>query len=65
MPERVVVEVCGLSVHYREKLATNYTIVLVTHNLPQAKRVSDQTAFFNNREADVDGTEVRWGELLR
>ena len=33
-----------------EELATelkkNYTIVIVTHNMQQATRVSDQTAFF-------------------
>ena len=29
------------------ELKTNYTIVIVTHNMQQAARVSDQTAFFN------------------
>ncbi|WP_017593218.1 phosphate ABC transporter ATP-binding protein PstB [Nocardiopsis potens] len=29
------------------KLKENYTIVIVTHNMQQAARVSDQTAFFN------------------
>ncbi|GAA2278651.1 phosphate ABC transporter ATP-binding protein PstB [Actinomadura sp. NPDC048955] len=30
-----------------EKLKTQYTIVIVTHNMQQAARVSDRTAFFN------------------
>ena len=29
------------------ELKTDYTIVIVTHNMQQAARVSDQTAFFN------------------
>ena len=29
-----------------EKLRDNYTVVLVTHNMQQAARVSDFTAFF-------------------
>jgi phosphate transport system ATP-binding protein len=29
-----------------ETLADRYTIVIVTHNMQQAGRVSDQTAFF-------------------
>ena len=28
------------------ELRANYTIVIVTHNMQQASRVSDQTAFF-------------------
>lgn len=28
------------------ELKSNYTIVIVTHNMQQAARVSDQTAFF-------------------
>ena len=31
--------------------ATEYTIVIVTHNMQQASRVSDRTAFFN-----IEGT---------
>jgi len=34
-----------------EELKTEYTIVIVTHNMQQASRVSDKTAFFN-----IDGT---------
>jgi phosphate transport system ATP-binding protein len=30
-----------------EELKTDYTIVIVTHNMQQASRVSDKTAFFN------------------
>lgn len=30
-----------------EQLKENYTIVIVTHNMQQASRVSDKTAFFN------------------
>ena len=33
------------------ELKTSYTIVIVTHNMQQAARVSDRTAFFN-----IDGT---------
>ena len=29
-----------------EELASEYTIVIVTHNMQQAVRISDQTAFF-------------------
>jgi len=32
------------------QMKSSYTIVIVTHNLPQAARVSDQTAFFFNGE---------------
>ena len=30
-----------------EELKSEYTIVIVTHNMQQASRVSDRTAFFN------------------
>lgn len=33
-----------------EELKTNYTIVMVTHNMQQATRVSDKTAFFLSGE---------------
>lgn len=46
------------------KLKQDYTIVIVTHNMQQAARVSDQTAFFNleavgkpGRLIEIDGTE--------
>jgi len=30
-----------------EEMKVDYTIVIVTHNMQQASRVSDRTAFFN------------------
>ena len=46
------------------ELKQDYTIVIVTHNMQQAARVSDQTAFFNleatgkpGRLVEVDDTE--------
>jgi phosphate transport system ATP-binding protein len=30
-----------------KNLAENYTIIIVTHNMQQATRVADYTAFFN------------------
>jgi phosphate transport system ATP-binding protein len=45
-------------------LVSNYTIIIVTHNMQQAQRVSDYTAFFNIRKAELDGKETRWGELV-
>jgi phosphate transport system ATP-binding protein len=33
-----------------KELARNYTIVIVTHNMQQAARVSDQTCFFSINE---------------
>ncbi len=46
-------------------LAATYTIVIVTHNMQQAVRVSDYTAFFNVRKrTKEDGSETRWGELV-
>ncbi len=44
-----------------QELVTDYTIVIVTHNMQQAARVSDRTAFFT---ADVDEKEVRHGRLV-
>ena len=46
------------------ELQSEYTIVIVTHNMQQAQRASDFTAFFNIRKTMVDGHEVRWGELV-
>ena len=43
------------------ELAEDYTIVIVTHNMQQAARVSDRTAFFT---AEVDGKNVRHGRLV-
>jgi phosphate transport system ATP-binding protein len=44
-----------------EQLATDYTIIIVTHNMQQAARVSDRTAFFT---ADVDEAGERHGRLV-
>jgi phosphate transport system ATP-binding protein len=41
-------------------LAENYTIIVVTHNMQQAARVSDQTAFFMMDE-DRAGYLVEYG----
>ncbi len=47
------------------ELAKEYTIIIVTHNMQQAIRVSDYTAFFNVRKkTKEDGSETRWGELV-
>ena len=47
-----------------QELKRNYTIVIVTHNMQQASRASDQTAFFNlektgdpGRLVEIDETE--------
>ena len=45
-------------------LVHDYTIVIVTHNMQQAVRVSDFTAFFNIRKREQNGVELRWGELV-
>ena len=42
-------------------LAEEFTIIIVTHNMQQAARVSDRTAFFT---ADVDDKGVRHGRLV-
>ena len=46
------------------KLAQNYTIIVVTHNMQQAARVSDYTAFFNMKE-DRAGYLVEYGPTKR
>nr|WP_232072761.1 phosphate ABC transporter ATP-binding protein PstB [Phytohabitans flavus] len=43
------------------ELAKSYTIVIVTHNMQQAARVSHFTAFFT---AEVDEKQVRHGRLV-
>jgi phosphate transport system ATP-binding protein len=43
------------------ELAENYTIVIVTHNMQQAARVSHYTAFFT---AEADDRGVRYGRLV-
>ncbi len=47
------------------ELVKKYTIVIVTHNMQQAQRVADMTAFFSIRkEALSDGKDRRWGVLV-
>lgn len=42
-----------------EQLKENYTIIIVTHNMQQAHRISDRTAFFLEGEVvEFDRTEV-------
>ncbi|WP_017572951.1 phosphate ABC transporter ATP-binding protein PstB [Nocardiopsis halotolerans] len=43
------------------ELASDYTIVIVTHNMQQAARVSDRTAFFT---AAMDDRGDRYGSLV-
>jgi phosphate transport system ATP-binding protein len=43
------------------QLARTYTIVIVTHNMQQAARISHATAFFT---AEVDERQVRHGRLV-
>jgi phosphate transport system ATP-binding protein len=45
------------------ELRTNYTIVIVTHNMQQASRVSDETAFFTMGE-DRAGYLVEMGHTI-
>ena len=47
----------------REELS-EYTIVIVTHNMQQAQRASDYTCFFNIRKRMENDMEIRWGELV-
>ena len=44
-----------------QELKEEYTIIIVTHNMQQAARVSDRTAFFN---VDVDESGQRTGRLV-
>jgi phosphate transport system ATP-binding protein len=45
-----------------EDLRQDYTIIIVTHNMQQAARVADRTAFFTAKAAE--GTGDRTGELV-
>jgi phosphate transport system ATP-binding protein len=47
------------------QLKEDFTIVIVTHNMQQAARVSDQTAFFNLRATGEPGRLVEIGETER
>jgi len=44
-----------------DELKRNYTIVIVTHNMQQAARVSDQTAFFNIEQTGAPGQLIEIG----
>jgi phosphate transport system ATP-binding protein len=44
------------------ELAKDFTIIIVTHNMQQAARVADRTAFFTAKPAE--GTGDRTGELV-
>ncbi len=46
-------------------LKSDYTIVIVTHNMQQAARVSDQTAFFNLKATGEPGRLVEVGDTQR
>ncbi|MGG5260268.1 phosphate ABC transporter ATP-binding protein PstB [Phycicoccus avicenniae] len=46
-------------------LKSEYTIVIVTHNMQQAARVSDQTAFFNLKATGEPGRLVEVGDTQR
>jgi phosphate transport system ATP-binding protein len=45
-----------------EELKTDYTIVIVTHNMQQASRVSDRTAFFNIAGTGKPGTLIEYDD---
>ncbi|GAA6527361.1 phosphate ABC transporter ATP-binding protein PstB [Intrasporangium sp. DVR] len=47
------------------ELKTEYTIVIVTHNMQQAARVSDRTAFFNLRATGEPGRLVEIGDTTK
>ncbi|MDQ4214410.1 phosphate ABC transporter ATP-binding protein PstB [Microbacterium capsulatum] len=44
------------------ELKTEYTIVIVTHNMQQASRVSDKTAFFNIAGAGKPGKLIEYAD---
>ena len=45
-----------------EELKQEYTIVIVTHNMQQASRVSDKTAFFNIAGAGKPGKLIEYDD---
>jgi len=47
-----------------KELVHQYTIVIVTHNMQQAQRVSDFTAFFSIRKSEDEFASKRWGTLV-
>lgn len=47
------------------ELVKKYTIIIVTHNMQQAQRVADFTAFYSIRKQETTpGIENRWGVLV-
>lgn len=48
-----------------EELKTDYTIVIVTHNMQQASRVSDKTAFFNIAGSGKPGKLVEYDDTTK
>jgi phosphate transport system ATP-binding protein len=48
-----------------EELKDRYTIVIVTHNMQQAARVSDRTAFFNLAATGKPGRLVEMGDTTK
>ena len=48
-----------------EDLKTEYTIVIVTHNMQQASRVSDKTAFFNIAGTGKPGKLIEFDETTK
>jgi phosphate transport system ATP-binding protein len=48
-----------------KELVKKYTIIIVTHNMGQAQRVADYTAFYSIRkDVEEGGNERRWGVLV-
>jgi phosphate transport system ATP-binding protein len=45
-----------------DDLKASYTIVIVTHNMQQAARISDRTAFFNLAGTGQPGRLVEYGD---
>jgi phosphate transport system ATP-binding protein len=45
-----------------EQLKQDYTIVIVTHNMQQAARISDRTAFFNLAGVGQPGHLIEYGD---
>ena len=43
-----------------QEIKDKYTIVIVTHNMQQAARVSDETGFFNLKAAGEPGRPVEF-----
>ncbi len=48
-----------------EELKTEYTIVIVTHNMQQASRVSDRTAFFNIEGTGKPGKLIEYDDTTK